>query len=254
VRCPGCHQFSARTGVCSASGQRFCQNCLVACTGCGRVVGPGYYQHDPADHQPYCHACLRECPTCHALTRELTTCTVCARTGCGACNRRCAVCTRAVCAEHSLVMQKCGHIVCNRDLEECSVCHNLACPRCTPTCAICGGYHCEQDTTSCVQCGQEYCRACVSVAGLCATCASATTEGVQVEHQTLAWDDHEQAHMMAPHYRWKRVRNRRYDIYFGEGAMMSTAVVVVDHQSEPSRVAMVRQLSALDRLRGLLGL
>jgi hypothetical protein len=54
VRCPGCQQYSAHTGVCSASGQRFCQNCLVACAGCGRVVGPGYYQIDPADRQPYC--------------------------------------------------------------------------------------------------------------------------------------------------------------------------------------------------------
>lgn len=79
-------------------------------------------------------------------------------------------------------------------------------------------------------------------------------EGVAVEQQALAWGDHEQAHKMAPHYRWKHVRNRRYDIYFGEGAMMSTAVVVVDHHAEPHRVVMVRQLSALDRLRGLLGL
>ncbi|MCB0050382.1 MAG: hypothetical protein KDE24_12670, partial [Caldilinea sp.] len=28
VRCPGCQQFSAHTGVCDASGQRFCANCL----------------------------------------------------------------------------------------------------------------------------------------------------------------------------------------------------------------------------------
>lgn len=254
VRCPGCQQFTAHTGVCSASGQRFCQNCLVTCAGCGSVVGPGYSQHDPADRQPYCHTCLRECPTCHALTHELTTCSVCGREGCGACVHRCAVCARAVCAEHGLAMPACGHVVCNRDLEECSVCHDLVCPRCTPTCAICGSYHCEQDTTGCIQCGQEYCRACVSVAGLCATCASAALEGVAVERQALAWGAHEQAHALAPHYRWKRVSNRRYDIYFGEGFMMNMAVVVVDHQSEQRRVVMVRQLSALDRLRGLLGL
>lgn len=254
VRCPGCQQFSAHVGVCSASGQRFCQNCLVTCAGCGRVVGPGYYQIDPVDRQPYCHTCLRECPLCHALTYALATCAVCERTGCGACVRRCAVCERAVCAEHGMVMPVCGHVVCNRDLEECSVCHTLVCPRCTPTCAICGGYHCEQDTVGCSQCGQEYCRECVSVTGLCATCASVGAVGEAVAQQALDWRNHEQAQTMAPHYHWKRVSNRRYDIYYGEGAMMSTAVVVVDHQSEQRRVVTVRQFSALDRLRGLLGL
>jgi hypothetical protein len=254
VRCPGCQQYSAHTGVCSASGQRFCQNCLVTCGGCGRVVGPGYYQIDPTDRQPYCNTCLRECPLCHTLTHGLATCAVCEKAGCTTCVRRCAVCERTVCTEHGLVMPACGHVVCNRDLEECGVCHMLVCPRCTPTCAICGGYHCEQDTVGCVQCGQEYCRTCVSVAGLCATCASANTEGVTVEWQALMWGDHEQAQAMAPHYHWKRVRNRRYDIYLGEGAMMSMAVVVVDHQSEKHRVVAVRRLSALDRLRGLLGL
>lgn len=254
VRCPGCQQFSAHTGVCSASGQRFCQNCLVACAGCGRVVGPAYYQIDPADRQPYCHTCLRECPICHTLTHELATCAVCAHDGCATCVRHCVVCERTVCTEHGLIMAECGHIVCNRDLEECGVCHSLVCPRCTPTCAICGGYHCEQDTAGCVQCGQEYCRACVSAAAFCTTCASANTEGVAVDRQTLHWDDHAQAQTMAPHYHWKRVSNRRYDIYLGEGAMMSTAVVVVDHQPQKHRVVAARRLSALDRLRGLLGL
>jgi len=254
VRCPGCQQFSAHTGVCSASGQRFCQNCLITCAGCGRVVGAGYYQIDPADRQPYCHTCLRECPICHALTHDLATCAVCASVGCATCVRHCAVCERPVCTEHGLVMPACGHVICNRDLEECSVCHSLVCPRCTPTCAICGSYHCEQDTVGCVQCSQEYCRTCVSVTGHCATCASANTEGVAVEWQTLNWRDHEQAQAMAPHYHWKCVSNRRYAIYLGEGAMMSMAVVVVDHQSTKRRVVAVHRLSALDRLRGLLGL
>ncbi len=75
-----------------------------------------------------------------------------------------------------------------------------------------------------------------------------------MNHKKLAWDDHDQAQVMASHYRWVVTHNRRYDIYLGEGAMMSTAIVVVDRQADPPRVVYVRRLSALERLRGLLGI
>lgn len=151
-------------------------------------------------------------------------------------------------------MAPCGHVVCNRDLEECSVCHELVCPRCTPTCAICGRYHCESDTVGCVQCGQEYCTGCVSPTGLCATCAEIGAKGVPVDRKMLAWDAREQAPILTSHSHWIVTRNRRYDIYLGEGAMLSTAIVVVDRQADPPRVIYVRRFSALERLRGLLGL
>jgi hypothetical protein len=254
VRCPGCQQYSAHTGVCSASGQRFCQNCLITCAGCGRVVGPGYYQIDATDHRPYCQDCLVECPICHQMTHDLATCEVCERRGCSSCIGRCVVCARTICADHSLRMAECGHLVCNRDLQECGVCHALVCPQCTPTCAICGRYHCDEHTTGCVQCGQEYCSTCVNRAGLCATCASIGVEGKPVDRSALDWEKHPQAREVLAHYRWVMTSNHRYDIYVGEGAMMSVAVVVVDRQTTEGRVVLVRRLSALERLRNMLGL
>jgi len=75
-----------------------------------------------------------------------------------------------------------------------------------------------------------------------------------VDRKTLVWGDDEQAQAMATHYQWRRASNLRYDIYVGAGAMMSTAVVVVDRLADAPRVVYVRRLSALERLRGLLGI
>jgi len=44
LHCPGCGQYSAEIDVCSASGQRFCQGCLVRCSTCQRTIGPGFYE------------------------------------------------------------------------------------------------------------------------------------------------------------------------------------------------------------------
>jgi len=253
VRCPGCQQFSAHTGVCEASGQRFCLNCLVTCADCGRVVGPGYY-HQPGAQRPYCRDCLQECPICHTLTHQVTSCAVCGCSGCPVCIGRCVVCSRELCAEHGLRMPGCGHIVCNLDLQECAVCHELVCPQCTSTCAICGHYHCDQHTTQCTQCGQEYCTACVSRTGLCATCVAINVGGVPVERRALAWEEDAQAQALIPHYRWVVGSNHRYDIYVGEGAMMSVAIVVVDRAAKTRRIVWMRRLSALERLRGMLGI
>jgi hypothetical protein len=254
VRCPGCQQFSAHTGVCDASGQRFCQNCLVVCAGCGKTVGPGYYQHSAADQQPYCRECLHECLLCHALTHATKTCAACKRSGCPTCVGRCVVCSRDLCTEHSLRMSGCGHVVCNLDLQECGICHELVCPQCAATCPICDNFHCEAHATRCTQCGQEYCTACVSRIGLCATCTVISIGGAPVDRLALAWEDDPAAQALIPHYRWVVGSNRRYDIYVGEGAMMSVAIVVVDRDAKARRIVWMRRLSALDRLRGRLGI
>lgn len=254
VRCPGCQQFSAHMGVCDASGQRFCQNCLVICAGCGKSVGPGYYQFSTADHQPYCNKCLYACPICHALTHEMRTCASCGCSGCSTCIGRCVVCGRDLCAEHSIRMPGCGHVVCNRDLQECGVCHELVCPQCAASCAICGAYHCEEHTTHCTQCGQEYCTGCVSHTRLCATCTVISVGGIPVDRLALSWEDYPAAQALIPHYRWVIGRNRRYDIYVGEGAMMSVAIVVIDREAKTQRFVRVLRLSALDRLRIRLGI
>lgn len=254
VRCPGCRQYSAQHGVCSASGQRFCQNCLVTCTSCSRVIGPGFYAIDAADQRPYCNDCLRECPSCHALSHDLTGCVVCGRQGCAACVARCIACDRAVCAEHGMRLPSCQHLVCNRDLVECSVCHELVCPRCAATCPICAQHVCENDLVGCIHCGQEYCRTCVSHAGLCATCATVAAHGVAVDRDALDWGDDEQVRTIAPHYRWVAAGNRRYDIYVGEGAMMTTAVVVVERRGDQRRIVWLRRLTVLERLREMLRL
>jgi len=89
--------------------------------------------------------------------------------------------------------------------------------------------------------------------GLCTTCAAISTEGVAVDSRALAWEEHPQASAIAPHYRWLRSSNRRYDIYIGEGAMMSVAVVVVEQKADGPRIVWVRRLSALERLREMLG-
>jgi hypothetical protein len=89
---------------------------------------------------------------------------------------------------------------------------------------------------------------------MCATCVSVSVEGKPVERQALAWEDYPPAQALIAHYRWIVAGNRRYEIYVGEGAMMSMAIVVVDRQTERPRVVWVRRLSALERLRGMLGI
>lgn len=254
VRCRGCQQFTAQMGVCSASGQRFCRNCLATCAGCGRVVGPGYYQIDPAKRQPYCHECLQECPICHALTHEVATCHVCGRSGCRTCVGSCVVCNRSVCLEHGLHMLECGHLVCVRELEQCLICHELVCPRCASPCAICGAFYCGDHTEWCVQCGQEYCSACVDPMSLCATCVTVDAESRPVKRHALAWPDTPELSELIPHYRWRLVSNRRYDIYVGEGSLGATAVVVMERRAEGRRLVRMQRFSALDRLRNLLGI
>lgn len=254
VRCPGCQQFSAHTGVCDASGQRFCANCLVTCRGCGRTVGPGFYHRNPVDGEPYCTACVVECPNCHQVATSLLACDVCGSEGCASCIARCVTCGRPVCEAHGVAMLDCGHVVCNRDLVECAICKEVVCPACTSDCAGCGMRSCARHTTACSQCGQEYCVSCVGVGGLCETCRLVEKRGKVVAADHLPWLDHPEAGPIASHYQWRKADNLRYDIYFGEGRMASVAVVVVQRGADGGRVVRVQRMSALDRLRGMLGL
>lgn len=252
VRCPACQQYTADTGVCSASGQRFCRNCLVACTGCGKVVGPGFYQVYPVDHRPYCSACVQECPACGQPTPKTLVCAECGAAGCPACMALCTTCRRPLCSSHGQRIRGCGHAVCTEHAVTCAIGHEVACPTCNPPCPICERHACTQHTVTCAQCGQEYCRECVRASGLCDTCATIGKEGEPVDLHQFLWANEPEVAKLAPYYRWVAGANSRYTIYFGEGSMMAAAVVVVDRGS--GRVLRTLRIGAVDRVRGLLGL
>lgn len=254
VRCPGCQQFSAHTGVCDASGQRFCGNCLVTCRSCARRVGPGFYRRSSADAVPYCMACAVECPTCHSVATRLLACDVCDAVGCASCVARCVTCGRHVCAVHGIVMVGCVHVVCNRDLVDCALCEEIVCPACTAACAACGVRACARHTVVCSRCGQEYCISCLGVGSVCKTCVSVEQYGRLVACEQLPWLDHPAAGPIASYYQWRVASNLRYDIYWGVGGLASIAVVVVQHGPDGGHVVRVQRMSALDRLRGVLGL
>ncbi len=116
VRCPGCQQFSARIGTDEASGQRFCEHCLVACTECGRRVGPGFFITGTSVGQgtgrPYCTNCTDPCPDCGTqLPRgEL----------CPACNAVCAICGGAHLREATAVCVQCEQPYCTGCVGEAS--------------------------------------------------------------------------------------------------------------------------------------
>ena len=255
VRCPGCRQYTAQTGLCSASGQRFCQNCLVTCTSCGRVVGPGYYERGPVDRRPYCQSCLRECPACQAATPVLMTCSVCGAQGCPACLEKCAVCAAYLCGQHRQRVKACGHVVCpQHGSMTCAIGKEPVCPVCSAPCAICERPFCDEHTAVCAQCGQEYCRECVRASGLCDTCATVSKQGEPVDLRRLPWADRPEVAKLAPYYRWVKASNTRYTVYFGEGALMSAAVIVVRHTDADGPVLLTWRINAVERLRGMLGL
>ncbi len=260
VRCPGCQQYSAEFDLCAASGQRFCRSCLVACSHCGRSVGPGYYEQAATTRRlggggprlPYCHSCLQECPLCRQVATDLAGCAVCGHLGCAACVGQCVVCERALCAAHSIVIAGCGHHTCHRDLAECGVCHDLLCPQCAPRCGSCAALYCEGHTTGCRQCGQQYCSACVERNGFCVTCLALSHQVAAAEGLPPGWELPPELQPLAPHYRWQAASNRRYTLYLGDKKLVGRAVVVVERQT--GRVVWVRQLSVLEQLRERLGL
>lgn len=253
VRCPGCQQFTAQTGVCTASGQRFCRNCLVDCASCGRTVGPGFYLVSPVDKKPYCQNCQQECEKCGRITPKAVTCHLCGSAGCPLCMPRCSVCRHFVCASHSRRMENCGHVVCQEHSLRCAIGGEEVCPACGEPCAICERPHCVTHTRTCAQCHQEYCTECVRVSGLCDTCATVVKHGEPVDLAAQPWAGEEAVARLAPYYRWSRLSNTRYTVYFGDGTMMNGAVVVISHATGVDRVVHTRRIGAVERMRGLLG-
>ncbi|MBK8047367.1 MAG: hypothetical protein IPK16_09765 [Anaerolineales bacterium] len=254
VRCPGCHQLTAQTGLCAISGQRFCQNCLVTCTGCGKQVGPGFYSASPVDRKPYCLDCQHPCVSCGQITPVAVACHVCGAPGCPTCTPRCHVCHQYVCKAHGGSIKGCGHIVCRAHDVRCAIGGEVVCPACSLPCAICERPYCQDHVRACAQCGQEYCSECVRISGLCDTCATVSKEGEPVGPADLLQFKHAEASQLAPYYTWVRLANLRYTIYFGDSRGMAAAVVVVDHTGEPPRIVRTRRISMIERLRGRLGL
>jgi hypothetical protein len=253
VRCPGCHQYSAQTAACEASGQRFCANCLVTCTVCGKRVGPGFYQTDAATRQVICHSCMVECPTCGKLTTKTQVCAKCGKTGCGTCLGRCDACRSVVCREHLVKVRDCGHTVCADHHAVCAIGHESVCPVCTEPCPICDRPACAEHVRICRRCGQAYCQECMGRSGLCQTCAGLDEVGVMVKLDDEPWAGDARVALIAPHYRWRRVGNRRFAIFVGENNFFARAVIVVERSSHGGRVVHVRRLGAEDRLRDLFG-
>ncbi len=253
VRCPGCQQYSVQMGVCAISGQRFCRNCLVICADCGRSVGPGFYAISPIDRKPYCQACQHECPTCGRITPVAVACAVCGSEGCPACRPRCSVCGEPLCAAHGKRMTPCDHFVCEKHVGMCAMGGEAVCGACSQGCAICGRAHCSHHTRVCTQCYREYCSECVRVYGRCDTCSTVAKEGQPAQFGDRAWQWEPEVHKLIPHYEWRELRNERYTIYFGEGAVFNAAIIVVQHTPAPERVVHIRRISVVDRMRGLMG-
>lgn len=238
VRCPGCAQYSAEVGICATSGQRFCQRCLTACQQCGKVVGPGFYT--TIDGAAYCRDCLLECPTCGHFALTTTPCPTCGVGYCASCGQRCSVCGQSYCREHSHHFAGCNHAVCSGHRAHCSVCATDLCPQCNPLCAICERHHCPTHVTTCSRCSQSYCSSCVTGKRLCATCASVEEAGVPVDLALEPCADHSRVRLLAGSFAWKRVRNHRYTIYWGENELDQTALVVTTMREEGERVIAIR--------------
>ena len=253
VRCPGCNQYSAQLAACEASGQRFCANCLVTCAVCGKRVGPGFYQTDPATHSVICHTCMGEGPTCGKLTTQTAVCAKCGKTGCSSCLGRCDACRARVCREHLVKVRDCGHVICADHHLTCAIGGEPVCPVCTEPCPICDRPACAEHARVCRRCGQVYCQDCMARSGLCETCAGLDQAGVAVKLEDEPWAADARVALIAPHYRWRRVGNRRFTIFVGENNFFARAVIVVDRAIQGGRVVHVRRLGAEDRLRDLFG-
>lgn len=250
VRCPGCQQYTTHLGVCSASGQRFCEECLVTCSVCGRPVGPGFYERNPLTDAPVCQDCLPHCPTCGAVAFEERTCAVCGSVGCPACMATCQVGGEPLCQEHALTLEGCGHVMCESHLAKCHVGGEQVCPVCTKPCPICGDYYCAEHGAICELCGGIYCSQCVDESGVCATCAGITREGVAVEMADEPWvDDYDVARLAEDEYAWVRSENRRYIIYLGHSPFMQYAMVTVQKAPTGGQAVMARELELDDLIR-----
>jgi hypothetical protein len=250
VRCPGCQQYTTHLGVCSASGQRFCDDCLVTCSVCGRPVGPGFYERNPVTDAPVCRDCLPHCPTCGAVAFEERTCAVCGSVGCPACTETCQVCGEPLCQEHALVLEACGRVMCESHLAVCHVGGEQVCPVCNEPCPICGEYYCEEHAGVCQLCGGIYCSQCVDDRGVCATCTGIVQEGVRADLSDEPWvDDYDVARLAAEEYKWLKSENGRYIVYLGRASFMEHAIVTVQKAPSGGQATLVRRLNLDDLLR-----
>ena len=252
MRCPGCRQYTARFGHCSASGQRFCLNCLTPCAACGKLFGPGFYTVSPIDRKAYCAACAQECPTCQQVTPVLVACAACGAMGCPSCTPSCVVCRQPFCAQHARRVAGCGHVVCADHAERCAIGREPVCPQCGETCALCERPYCGEHAAACALCGREYCSECVRPTGLCDTCAPLLRDKNWTDIGEEPWATVPEVVRVAPRYRWVRGHNRRYTVYLGEGTLFTGIVVVAEKRGGEWQVQ-IRHLSSGERMRGLLG-
>ena len=236
VRCPGCEQYSARVDSCTISGQQFCANCLQNCVRCGNQVGLGLYQlvlkgalgEAPGEEVAYCINCLIECPDCGALTPETQQCARCQTSCCHSCGQQCAVCQQFFCLAHAEKVGACGHVVCDAHGASCAIGQEAICPVCEAVCAICDRYYCSEHATTCRRCEREYCSECIRISDICDTCATISRDGEAVDIATEPWAEHPEVAPLVGKYKWLRAGNQRYTIYFGENALMASAIVVIE--------------------------
>ena len=254
IRCPSCQQYSAQFGVCAASGQRFCDNCLMVCGECAREVGPGFYQLDGSG-KAFCLDCLAECPRCGQLAADTILCAECGKEGCKQCMSQCDFCHTILCTDHLTAQTDCNHTLCHEHLATCHLDQVAVCPVCAEPCAICGLYHCEEHTELCRRCGQLYCDTCVHWSGLCNTCGSLEQDATPVKVTGETWARDPKVAELVAHYRWRRVSNDRYYIFVGDSNFFSRAVIVVTRGQGKSggKIVTARRLGADDRLRDLFG-
>lgn len=254
VRCPGCRQYSSQTGTCAASGQRFCTGCLVACAGCDRVVGPGFYHEESATGRAYCQECVTLCPSCQTPAPTTHACHECEASCCDACSASCAQCGVRCCAEHSVRDTSCEHVFCAEHSVQCGVQGESVCPICRDTCAICERHFCANHTATCKLCRCTYCSECVrSQLGLCDTCATVQRYGEPLYLSEEPVASHPDVAPLVEKYNWSRTGNLRYTIYIGWGPHNTGALVLVqkepglDEAGEPEDPVLVaREFKAMD--------
>ena len=251
VRCPGCQQYSAHVEVCQASGQRFCENCLVTCSDCGGRVGPGFYQISAVDGSVHCVRCMRSCPGCGLLTPDMIRCERCGAEYCPSCALTCDICGNHCCDGTYARFSHCDHVVCADHSTECAAGGELVCPICSLSCGVCEQPYCDEHSRCCRHCEQVYCANCVGDSGLCETCERLIAGGgetVDIFQEPCIADIEVVA--MARHYRWRRAGNARYLIYEGHNRITGGVLVVIDAAQGSDNVVAVRRIGMLEFFRG----
>jgi hypothetical protein len=246
VRCPACQQYSAQIDLCSASGQRFCANCIAVCTDCGRKFGPGFYVRTGPDQAPYCRSCIVECPHCRQAADEVLACRRCGGFGCVSCGDRCAICKEFFCQGHVQRFTTCGHAICADHVERCAVGKEAVCPLCSEPCGICERAYCDNHKTKCAWCGVRYCSECVRQSTrLCDTCSAVARSEETIDLLEEPCAISADARALAPRYSWRRASNIAVTVYFGVGAG-GCVLVVAQRKPDGSLRVYTRRLTNYD--------